>query len=45
MKPSKPTPSAHADGMIGSGINQVTNALSQVSLQSNSLASQVTPTS
>ena len=25
---SKPAPSAHADGMIGSAINQVTNALS-----------------
>ena len=43
--PSKPTPSAHADGMIGSTINQVTNALIQVSLQSNALTSQTTPTS
>ena len=32
--PSKPTPSAHADGMIGSTINQITNALNQDSLQS-----------
>ena len=29
---SKPSPSAHVDGMIGSALNQVTNALSQVSL-------------
>ena len=28
MNPSKPTPSAHADGMIGSTMNQVTNSLS-----------------
>lgn len=28
MNPSKPTPSAHVDGMIGSTMNQVTNALS-----------------
>jgi hypothetical protein len=42
---SKPQPSAHADGMIGSALNQVTNALSQVSLQSNALANQATPTS
>ena len=26
--PNKPSPSAHADGMIGSALNQVTNALS-----------------
>ena len=31
--------------MIGSATNQVTNALSQVSLQSNAPASQATPTS
>ena len=41
--PSKPTPTAHADGMIGSTINQVTNALIQVSLQSNATTSQTTP--
>ena len=44
MNPNKTTPSAHVEGMIGSIINQVTNALSQVSLQSNALASQETPT-
>lgn len=42
---SKPPPSAHVDGMIGSALNQVTNALSQVSLQSNPSANQATPTS
>jgi ribosomal protein L44E len=31
--------------MIGSALNQVTNALSQVSLQSNGSTSQATPTS
>ena len=45
MNPSKPTPSAHVDGMIGLAINQVTNVLSQVSLQSNAPASQATPAS
>jgi ribosomal protein L44E len=30
--------------MIGSALNQVTNALSQVSLQSNASANQMTPT-
>ena len=45
MNPSKPTPSAHADGMSGFAINQVTNALSQVSLQWNETTSQATPTS
>ena len=45
MNPRKPTRSAHADGMIGSEINQVTNALSQVSLQSNAPTSQEAPTS
>ena len=42
---SKPSPSAHVDGMIGSTIKQVTNDLSQVSLQSNASLSQTTPTS
>jgi ribosomal protein L44E len=42
---SKPPPSAHVDGMIGSAWNQVTNALSQVSLQSNASVNQATPTS
>jgi ribosomal protein L44E len=42
---NKPPPSAHADGMIGSALNQVTNALSQVSLQSNASINQATPTS
>ena len=42
MDSNKPPPSAHADGMIGSTLNQVTNALSQVSLQSNGSANQVT---
>ena len=45
MNPSKPSPSAHADGMIGSALNQVTNALSQVSLQLNASANHATPTS
>ena len=45
VNPNKPTPSAHADDMIGSAMNQVTNALSQVSLQSNVPTSQATPTS
>ena len=44
MNPSKPTPSAHVDNMIGSTMNQVTNALSHVSLQSNVPKSQATPT-
>ena len=39
---NKPPPSAHADSMIGSTLNQVTNTLSQVSLQSNALANQTT---
>ena len=39
INPRNPTPSAHADSMIGSKMNQVTNALSQVSLQSNAYAS------
>ena len=43
--PRKPSPSTHADGMIGSALNQVTKALSHVSLQSNASASQTTPTS
>ena len=42
---SKPSPSAHADAMIGFALNQVTNALSQVSLQSNVSTSQTTSTS
>lgn len=42
---NKPPPSAHADGMISSTLNQVTNSLSQVSLQSNAVANQTTPTS
>ena len=42
---SKPSPSSHVDGMIGSALNQVTNALSQVSLQSNASENQTTPTS
>ena len=45
MNLSKPPPSGHADGMIGSDLNQVTNALSKVSLQSNALVNQETPTS
>jgi hypothetical protein len=45
MNPSKPTSSAHVDDMIGSEMNQVTNSLSQVSLQSNAPASQASPTS
>ena len=44
MNPGKPTPSAHVNGMIGSAMNQVTNALSQVSLQSNAHANQAAPT-
>ena len=43
--PSKPPLGAHVDGMIGSTLNQVTNALSQVSLQLNASTSQTTPTS
>ena len=39
---TKPPPSAHADGMISSTLNQVTNSLSQVSLQSNASANQTT---
>ena len=41
--PSKPSPSTHADGMIGSTLNQVTNALIEVSLQLNASTSQATP--
>ena len=42
---NKPPPSAHADGMIGSTLNQVTNALGQVSLHSNASSNQTTPAS
>ena len=42
---NKPPPSAHVDGMIGSALNQVTNALSQVSLPSNASANQATSAS
>lgn len=45
MNLSKPSPSAHVDGMIGSALNQVTNALIQVSLQSNALTNRKNPTS
>ena len=44
MNLSKSSPSTHADSMIGSALNQLTNALSQVSLQSNASANQATPT-
>jgi hypothetical protein len=40
---NKPPPSAHANSMIGFTLNQVTNTLSQVSLQSNALENQTTP--
>ena len=39
---NKPPPSAHADDMIGSALNQVTNALAQVSLHSNASSNQTT---
>ena len=39
---NKPPPSAHADGMINSTLNQVTNALGQVSLHSNASSNQTT---
>ena len=42
---NKPPPSAHADGMIGFALNQVNNALGQVSLHSNASANQTTPSS
>ena len=42
---NKPPPSAHADGMIGSALNQVTNSLGQVSLHSNASANPMTPSS
>jgi hypothetical protein len=42
---NKPPPSAHANGMIGSALDQVTNALGQVSLHSNASANQTTPSS
>ena len=42
---NKPPLSAHADGMISSTLNQVTNTLCQVSLQSNASANQTTPAS
>ena len=42
---NKPLPSAHADGMIGSTLNQVTSALAQVSLHSNASSNQTTPAS
>ena len=42
---NKPPPSSHVDGMIGFALNQVTNALGQVSLHSNASSNQTTPTS
>ena len=39
---NKPPPSTHADGMISSALNQVTNALGQVSLHSNASSNQTT---
>ena len=39
---NKPPPSAHADGMIGSTLNQVTDTLGQVSLHLNASTNQMT---